>query len=72
GHPRLDLVKDRTPLQQELIFRKLNFNPAKKTVLVATQPFSVAFYGDVVKTIAKRQYSQLIMKPHPWEIARNR
>ncbi|MBA8916598.1 MULTISPECIES: CDP-glycerol glycerophosphotransferase family protein [Bacillus] len=72
GHPRFDLVQERTPLQQEVVFRKLNFNPAKKTVLVATQPFSEAFYGDILKTIAKRKDIQLIMKPHPWEIARNR
>ncbi|MFJ5964222.1 CDP-glycerol glycerophosphotransferase family protein [Bacillus sp. NPDC093026] len=72
GHPRFDLVQDRMPLQQDLLFRKLNFNPAKKTVLVATQPFSEAFYGDVLKTLAKQKDIQLIIKPHPWEIAKNR
>ncbi|MGM0756203.1 MAG: CDP-glycerol glycerophosphotransferase family protein [Bacillota bacterium] len=72
GHPRFDLVHERKPLQQDLLFRKLNFSPAKKTILVATQPFSEAFYGNVLKTLAKQKDIQLIIKPHPWEIARNR
>ncbi|MFS0654005.1 CDP-glycerol glycerophosphotransferase family protein [Bacillus sp. 179-C3.3 HS] len=72
GHPRFDLIHQRKPLQQDLLFRKLNFNLAKKTVLVATQPFSEAFYGNVLKMLSKRKDIQLIIKPHPWEIARNR
>lgn len=72
GHPRFDMVQERTPFQQDLLFRKLNFSPAKKTVLVATQPFSEAFYSNILKTLAKRKDIQLIIKPHPWEIARNR
>ncbi|PCK19785.1 spore coat protein [Bacillus pumilus] len=71
GHPRFDLVHDRKPLQQDLLFRKLNFSPAKKTVLVATQPFSEAFYGDVLKALSKRKDIQLIIKPHPYEIIKN-
>ncbi|PRR90330.1 spore coat protein [Bacillus sp. NMCN1] len=71
GHPRFDLVHERKPLQQDLLFRKLNFSPAKKTVLVATQPFSEDFYGNVLKSLAKQKDIQLIIKPHPWEIARN-
>ncbi|MGX9290901.1 capsular polysaccharide export protein, LipB/KpsS family [Bacillus sp. A015] len=71
GHPRFDLVQERKPLQQDLLFRKLNFSPAKKTVLVATQPFSEAFYGDILKTLSKRKDIQLIIKPHPLEIIKN-
>ncbi|MGE6630435.1 CDP-glycerol glycerophosphotransferase family protein [Bacillus sp. NPDC077027] len=71
GHPRFDLVQERKPIQKDLFYHKLNFNATNKTVLVATQPFSGDFYGAILKKIAVQNDVQLIIKPHPWEIARN-
>lgn len=72
GHPRFDQIFNRTPIDMSAFYRKLAFHPTKKIVLIATQPFSEDFYSDVLEGLADQKQLQIIIKPHPWEIGKNK
>lgn len=72
GHPRFDQIFNRTPIDMSAFYRKLAFHPTKKIVLIATQPFSEDFYSGVLEGLADQKQLQIIIKPHPWEIGKNK
>ncbi|MCP6680841.1 capsular polysaccharide export protein, LipB/KpsS family [Bacillus nakamurai] len=72
GHPRFDDIFSREPIDKEVFYRKLSFLPSRQTVLIATQPFSDEFYTGVLEELMKHKHIQLIIKPHPWEIGKNK
>ncbi|KAF1677884.1 CDP-glycerol glycerophosphotransferase family protein [Bacillus sp. SKDU12] len=72
GHPRFDQIFTRAPIDMSTFYRKLAFHPTKKIVLIATQPFSEDFYSDVLEGLSDQKQLQIIIKPHPWEIGKNK
>ncbi|MDQ1852317.1 CDP-glycerol glycerophosphotransferase family protein [Bacillus stercoris] len=72
GHPRFDQIFNRTPMDMSIFYRKLAFQPTKKIVLIATQPFSEDFYSGVLQGLSDQKQLQIIIKPHPWEIGKNK
>lgn len=72
GHPRFDEIFNRTPMDMSVFYRKLAFHPSKKIVLIATQPFSEDFYSGVLEGLSDQNQLQIIIKPHPWEIGKNK
>ncbi|MEK4634372.1 CDP-glycerol glycerophosphotransferase family protein [Bacillus velezensis] len=72
GHPRFDEIFSREPIDRDTFYRKLSFLPSQRTVLIATQPFSDEFYTGVLEELAGQKNMQLIIKPHPWEIGKNK
>lgn len=41
-------------------------------MLIATQPFSEDFYSGVLEGLSDQKQLQIIIKPHPWEIGKNK
>ncbi|MEC1291785.1 CDP-glycerol glycerophosphotransferase family protein [Bacillus mojavensis] len=72
GHPRFDQIFNKPPMDMFMFYRKLGFHPSKKIVLIATQPASENFYIDVLKGLSNQKQLQIIIKPHPWEIGKNK
>ncbi|ARW08734.1 CDP-glycerol glycerophosphotransferase family protein [Bacillus atrophaeus] len=72
GHPRFDQIFHRKPIESDTFHRKLSFHPSKQTILIATQPFSDDFYSGVINELMNHQHLQLVIKPHPWEIGKNK
>ncbi|MGQ8921874.1 CDP-glycerol glycerophosphotransferase family protein [Bacillus halotolerans] len=72
GHPRFDEIFNRTSMDMSVFYRKLAFHPSKKIVLIATQPFSEEFYSSVLAELTTQKQLQIIIKPHPWEIGKNK
>ncbi len=72
GHPRFDQIFNRTPIDMSVFYRKLAFHPSKKIVLIATQPFSEDFYSGLLEELSDQKQLQIIIKPHPWEIGKNK
>lgn len=72
GHPRYDGIFTAPRLYSPLVLKKLKLTPAKKTVLLATQPYNTDFYVELTNLLVTDPSIQVIIKPHPWEKAKNR
>ncbi|KRG13848.1 spore coat protein [Virgibacillus soli] len=72
GHPRYDEIFTMSPVDRKQVLESLNLNPSKKTVFMATQPNSSSFFAEMANTVVKLPNIQIIIKPHPWEKAKNR
>lgn len=72
GHPRYDAIFTTNDLDRQQVLKKLNLNPHKKTVLMATQPNSSSLFMEVANLVVNLPNSQIIIKPHPWEKAKGR
>ncbi|WP_062109463.1 CDP-glycerol glycerophosphotransferase family protein [Bacillus niameyensis] len=72
GHPRYDSIFTNQHLNRQQVLKQLKLSQAKKTVLMATQPFNTDFYVELTNLIAMDPNIQVIIKPHPWEKAKNR
>lgn len=72
GHPRYDSIFTSTYTNKSEIIRRAGLNPNKKTILLATQPQHTQFYINLTQELLKNRHVQIIIKPHPWEKAKNR
>lgn len=73
GDPRYDMIKNIDKiLKKEDVFEKLNLDPKKKTIVVATQPWSrqesELIINSVFNAMKNIPEAQLIVKPHRFDI----
>ncbi|MBO0995709.1 CDP-glycerol glycerophosphotransferase family protein [Bacillus sp. SD088] len=72
GHPRYDAIFTTKHLNRQQVLKDLNLNANKKTIFMATQPNSSSLFVEIAKIVEKLPDIQIIIKPHPWEKAKNR
>lgn len=71
GHPRYDDIYNKKHLEKKVLCKKLNIDPSKKIIFIATQPFKTQVYVELTKQLMKDKNITVIIKPHPWEKGRN-
>lgn len=70
GHPRYDDIFTQNHMSKENFQKKFNLDPAKTTILLATQPYNLSLWNEFIQIMAENSEVQLIIKPHPWETLR--
>ncbi|WP_157827667.1 CDP-glycerol glycerophosphotransferase family protein [Niallia nealsonii] len=73
GHPRYDAIFEHPSGNKTDYLKKYNLNPTKKTIVIATGPhIDELKFNDMMNRLLKNDQYQFLIKPHPWELAKNK
>jgi hypothetical protein len=73
GHPRYDHLFTYSPPSKDTVMKKYKLDTKKVTLLLATGPsLNPSQIGALIKGLSENQMFQVLLKPHPWELAKNK
>ncbi|WP_088013981.1 CDP-glycerol glycerophosphotransferase family protein [Gottfriedia acidiceleris] len=73
GHPRYDDIFVYPKAAHNEFLKKYNLDEKKITILIATGPnMNECNFKKMVELLVSNKRFQLLIKPHPWELAKNR
>jgi hypothetical protein len=72
GHPRYDHLFTKSNLSK-LTHSRYQLNPSKTTLLITTGPnLDTQKFSSFIAELSFNERYQVLLKPHPWELAKNR
>lgn len=73
GHPKYDEIFTRNTKKNHSLFEKFKLDPDKITLLVIAGPhIDAERFTIIIESLIKTSRYQLIIKPHPWEIGKQK
>ena len=73
GHPRYDDIFVYPKANHHEFLNKYHLDEKKMTILIATGPNTNEYnFKKMVELLVSNKSCQLLIKPHPWELAKNR
>ncbi|PEJ59102.1 hypothetical protein CN692_06380 [Bacillus sp. AFS002410] len=73
GHPRYDDIFNYPKVSKNEFLKKYNLDENKTTILIATGPNTNSNqFKKMIDLLVNNKTFQLLIKPHPWELAKNR
>ncbi|MEW5920320.1 MAG: CDP-glycerol glycerophosphotransferase family protein [Bacillota bacterium] len=72
GHPRFDDIFTQSHMSKAEFQKKFEIDPKKIIIFIPSQPFNDSLWIQLVSLLAKNPSFEIIIKPHPWEISKNK
>lgn len=74
GHPKFDdIFHSNNRMSKQIFLKKFQLDPKKKTLLIATGPYlDEQKFTTFISELLKNKDFQILIKPHPWEIGKNK
>lgn len=73
GHPRYDHLFGFSTPSKDMFMKKYKLDSKKVTLLLATGPnLNSSQISALIKGLSQNQKFQVLLKPHPWELAKNK
>ncbi|MCJ7841352.1 CDP-glycerol glycerophosphotransferase family protein [Lederbergia sp. NSJ-179] len=73
GHPKFDEIFHSSRLPKNVFLKKYQLDPNKITLLIATGPYLDRLkFTTMISELVKNKNYQILIKPHPWEIGKNK